>query len=53
MCLLMVYALGSWLPKLMMAAGYSLGSSLIFLMSMNIGAVIGTIGGEFWQINSI
>ncbi len=45
MCLLMVYALGSWLPKLMMAAGYSLGSSLIFLMSMNIGAVIGTIGG--------
>lgn len=45
MCLLMVYALGSWLPKLMMAAGYSLGSSLMFLMSMNIGAVIGTIGG--------
>lgn len=45
MCLLMVYALGSWLPKLMMAAGYSLGSSLMFLMSMNIGAVIGTIAG--------
>ena len=45
MCLLMVYALGSWLPKLMMAAGYSLGSSLMFLMSMNIGAVVGTIGG--------
>ena len=45
MCLLMVYALGSWLPKLMMAAGYSLGSSLLFLLSLNIGAVIGTIGG--------
>ena len=45
MCLLMVYALGSWLPKLMMAAGYSLGNSLMFLMAMNIGAVIGTIGG--------
>lgn len=45
MCLLMVYALGSWLPKLMMAAGYSLGNSLMFLMALNIGAVIGTIGG--------
>jgi AAHS family benzoate transporter-like MFS transporter len=45
MCLLMVYALGSWLPKLMMAAGYSLGSSLMFLLSLNIGAVIGTAGG--------
>ncbi|WP_111860263.1 MFS transporter [Acinetobacter sp. CFCC 10889] len=45
MCLLMLYALGSWLPKLMMAAGYSLGSSLMFLMALNIGAVIGTIGG--------
>ena len=45
MCLLMVYALGSWLPKLMMAAGYSLGSSLTFLLALNIGAVIGTAGG--------
>lgn len=45
MCLLMVYALGSWLPKLMMAAGYSLGNSLMFLMAMNMGAVVGTIGG--------
>lgn len=45
MCLLTLYALGSWLPKLMMAAGYSMGSSLMFLMAMNIGAVIGTVGG--------
>lgn len=45
MCLLMVYALGSWLPKLMLAAGYSMGTSLMFLLSMNVGAVIGTIGG--------
>lgn len=45
MCLLMLYALGSWLPKLMMAAGYSLGSSLTFLLALNIGAVIGTAGG--------
>jgi len=45
MCLLMLYGLGSWLPKLMMAAGYSLGSSLMFLLALNIGAVIGTISG--------
>ena len=32
MCLLMVYALGSWLPKLMNQAGYPLGSSIMFLM---------------------
>ena len=45
MCLLTLYALGSWLPKLMMAAGYSLGSSLMFLLAMNIGAVVGTVAG--------
>ena len=45
MCLLMLYALGSWLPKLMIAAGYSMGTSLMFLLSMNIGGVIGIIGG--------
>jgi AAHS family benzoate transporter-like MFS transporter len=45
MCLLTLYALGSWLPKLMMAAGYSMNNSLMFLLAMNIGAVIGTVGG--------
>lgn len=45
MCLLTLYALGSWLPKLMMAAGYSMGSSLMFLLALNIGAAIGTAGG--------
>ncbi|GGB38379.1 MFS transporter [Oceanisphaera marina] len=44
-CLLMVYALGSWLPKLMSAAGYNLGSSLMFLMVLNIGAIVGAVGG--------
>lgn len=47
MCLLMVYALGSWLPKLMTKAGYGLGSSLAFLMVLNIGAIIGAVGGAF------
>ena len=45
MCLLMVYALGSWLPKLMIQAGYSLGASMLFLFALNIGGMIGAIGG--------
>ncbi|MFC3609465.1 MFS transporter [Stutzerimonas tarimensis] len=44
-CLLMVYALGSWLPKLMANAGYSLGSSLSFLLALNFGGIVGAIGG--------
>ncbi len=44
-CLLMVYALGSWLPKLMANAGYSLGSSLSFLLVLNFGGVVGAIAG--------
>lgn len=45
MCLLMVYALGSWLPKLMTNAGYPLGSSLSFLLVLNFGAIAGAVGG--------
>ncbi len=45
MCLLMVYALGSWLPKLMIQAGYSLGASMMFLFALNIGGMVGAIGG--------
>lgn len=44
-CLLTMYALSSWLPKLMMAAGYSMNNSLMFMMTMNVGAVVGIIGG--------
>ena len=44
-CLLTMYALSSWLPKLMMAAGYSMDNSLMFMMVMNVGAVIGIVGG--------
>src|SRR5574337_1556088 len=44
-CLLMVYALGSWLPKLMANAGYSLGSSLSFLLALNFGGMAGAIAG--------
>ncbi|WP_025126628.1 aromatic acid/H+ symport family MFS transporter [Pseudomonas sp. PH1b] len=44
-CLLMVYALNSWLPKLMTSAGYGLGSSLMFLLVLNFGAIFGAVGG--------
>nr|WP_314836189.1 aromatic acid/H+ symport family MFS transporter [uncultured Flavobacterium sp.] len=44
-CLLMVYGLNSWLPKLMNKAGYELGSSLTFLLVLNFGAILGAVGG--------
>lgn len=45
MCLFMVYALSSWLAKLMAGAGYSLGSALNFVLMLNFGAVLGAVGG--------
>ncbi|SAL24441.1 major facilitator transporter [Caballeronia cordobensis] len=45
MCLFMVYALSSWLTKLMAGAGHSLGSALTFVLVLNFGAMIGAIGG--------
>ncbi|SCU75790.1 Benzoate transport protein [Cupriavidus necator] len=44
-CLFMVYALSSWLTKLMASAGYSLGSALTFVLVLNFGAVVGAVGG--------
>ncbi len=44
-CLFMLYALSSWLVKLMAMAGHSLGSALNFLLAYNIGAIVGAIGG--------
>lgn len=45
MCLFMVYALSSWLTKLMASAGYSLGSALSFVLALNFGAMLGAVGG--------
>lgn len=45
MCLFMVYALSSWLTKLMASAGYSLGSALTLVLVLNFGAVVGAVGG--------
>lgn len=44
-CLFMIYALSSWLVKLMSMAGYNLGSSLNFFLAYNAGALVGTVGG--------
>jgi MFS transporter, AAHS family, benzoate transport protein len=41
--LLMVYGLNTWLPKLMINAGYGLNSSLTFLIALQGGAVIGIL----------
>lgn len=43
--LFMVYALSTWLTKLMAMSGYTLGSALSFVIALNVGAVIGAIGG--------
>ena len=43
MALLVIYGLGTWLPQLMVQAGYPLTSSLLFLFALNIGVMVGNI----------
>lgn len=43
LCMLMVYGLNTWLPKLMSNGGYPLGSSIVFLVVMNLASLIGTL----------
>jgi MFS transporter, AAHS family, benzoate transport protein len=38
----MIFGLGTWLPKLMMIAGFGFGSGLLFLLTLNIGALVGS-----------
>lgn len=45
MSLFMLYALSTWLVKLMTNAGYSLGSALTFLLVYNVGAAVGAASG--------
>ena len=42
-CFVLIYSMNTWLPKLMIQAGYSLSSSLLFVAMMNVGAIVGTI----------
>ncbi|MEW9672066.1 MFS transporter [Ammoniphilus sp. 3BR4] len=57
MCLLMVYGLNTWLPKLMAQAGYPLGSSLMFLLVLNLGAIFGAVFGgwaaDHWNAKKV
>jgi MFS transporter, AAHS family, benzoate transport protein len=39
----LVYGLNTWLPQLMILAKYSLASSLTFLLTVNVGAIVGVI----------
>ncbi|GGA46959.1 MFS transporter [Psychrobacillus lasiicapitis] len=40
---ILMYSLNTWLPTLMMHAGYDLKSSLLFVAVLQIGAIIGTM----------
>lgn len=44
---LIIYGLNAWLPQLMRSAGYPLGSSLQFLLVMQLGAVVDMLGGAW------
>ncbi|MFC0247053.1 MFS transporter [Citricoccus parietis] len=51
------YGLGTWLPRAMEAQGYDLGSALTFSLSLNVGAVLGSIvtawaGDRFGAVRS-
>jgi MFS transporter, AAHS family, benzoate transport protein len=43
--LMMSFGLNIWLPQLMRNAGYDLGPALQFLVTLNIGALVGAIAG--------
>ncbi|CAN0624541.1 Benzoate transport protein [Burkholderia multivorans] len=45
MCLFMVYALSSWLARLMIAAGHGFDSAVTFVFVLNLGGMAGAIGG--------
>lgn len=43
MGLLLVYGMNTWLPTIMGAAGYSLSSSLLMLLLLNAGGIVGLL----------
>ena len=46
MVLLLVYSLNTWLPELMLRAGFDAKGSLAFLLVLNGGAVVGALTGS-------
>lgn len=46
--LLLVYGVSTWLPTMMRGAGYELGSSLAFVVVINLGGIVGMlVAGRF------
>ncbi|MBN6185451.1 aromatic acid/H+ symport family MFS transporter [Aneurinibacillus sp. BA2021] len=43
MAMFLIYGLNTWLPQMMRKAGYPLGSSLSFLLMLNLTAVVGVL----------
>ncbi len=41
--LLLVYGVNTWLPEMMKNHGYSLGSSISFLLVINVGGIVGLL----------
>ncbi len=52
MSLYVIYGMTSWLPKLMIQAGYPLGSSLSFLFTLHFGTIIGAVSSG-WLMDKI
>lgn len=47
-CLLMVYGLNTWLPKIMQQAGFGLTSSLLFNLVLCVGQIGGALVGGYF-----
>jgi AAHS family benzoate transporter-like MFS transporter len=47
LCLLVLFGANAWLPALMINAGYGVGSAFSFLLVLNLGAAVGTLGASF------
>lgn len=46
-CLLMIYGLNTWLPKIMQGSGYGISSSLSFSLVLGIGQIGGSLLGGY------
>ncbi|GKU83846.1 aromatic acid/H+ symport family MFS transporter [Niallia sp. NCCP-28] len=46
-CLLMIYGLNTWLPKIMQGAGYGITSSISFSLALGVGQIGGSLLGGY------
>ncbi|MBP6116774.1 MAG: aromatic acid/H+ symport family MFS transporter [Neisseriaceae bacterium] len=49
MLLYVIYGMTSWLPRLMIQAGYPLGSSLSFLFTLHLGTILGAVSSGWFM----